>query len=460
MRVRGPVALAVVLVGISTSGWARAAAEGSCQYIAVVDPCTQGLLILGTGGTEVLHRVVLSGGSLDLSHPTGVSFTTVPDGEEYAFVTHGPYLHVIDIRTSNPERTIPVSGLLFGSAELVLQRLEASGPVTVGAETRYPLYVIGDRLGEPWLLIFDQEQLLDEPFSWDGALLAAGPLCDDGVSCYGVGLDIAVGGPPEGGGLQEAFASVFNISSSNVLRFYRIVIHEDFSHDAFLDSWNDEGVSFGGVAQRINGLDYDATGTLPFGVFQTTSVVKNLSDGGSACTVSGHPTDVKVWGPGLDLEHPNFLFVSSASPDGSASLLGYPVGQCPDGTAATLELPVVGVPRALAVSSDTNETPWIYATNQEESILAAHVQLSHEAGTGDRIDLLGWFEIQVENGCPNDVAIRDESRPSCYHLDGDLIEGGSGSKPPSVDCLTYPDDPRCLDSPKPVHVSAPGEEVP
>lgn len=455
MRVRCVGVLALTLIGIATHGWARVETT-SCQYVAVTDGCSNVLRILETGSSANSWAVILYGGSLDLSAPTGVSFTTVPGEDEYAFVAQGPYLHVIDIEEPYPAQTIPVSGLMFGSAELVLQRLEAAGPVTIGSETRYLLYVIGGKLGVPWLLIFDQELLLEDPLVWDDALLAAGPLCDDGEACDGAGVDIAAGGAAESGGIQEAFASVLDVSSPSALRFYRVVVHEDFSHDVFLDSWNDEGVGFDGIAQRVNGLDYDTTGTLPFGVFQTTSVVRSLSDGGSACAVSAHPTDVKVWGPGLDLEHPNFVFVSSAATDGSASLLGYPVGQCPDGTVATFELPFGGLPLALAVSSDTSDNPWIYAANREESILAAHVQMSHDAELGDRIDLLDWFEIPVEAGCPNDVAIRDESHEDCFVPDAP----GSGSKPPSVDCLTYPDDPRCLDDQKPIHVAAPGDVSP
>jgi hypothetical protein len=261
------------------------------------------------------------------------------------------------------------------------------------------------------------------------------------MDCWGIGIDIAAGGVPAGGGAQEAFASVLDwVDGADRLRIYRIVLHHDLSLEVFLDPWNDEGVPYDGSAMRVNGLDYDSTGTQPFGVFQTTSVVRDLSDGESSCTLPGHPTDVAVWGPGSGMLNPNFHFVTAVTPVGSDFVLGFPAGGCPDGGAASLSYATDHVPRALALSSLTSNTPWVYAAHKNGLITGLQVAFSSDQIEGDRIDLLQSLSIPVSGG-PGAVAIRDETYDQCSPLH--LIEIVHEARPPRVDCDEDPEDPRC-----------------
>jgi len=439
MRRLGLAMLIVCVVGLAAPGGSAQEPE-DCQYVQVVDACVYGVLVLDVGGNAVLNRIALNYGDAGSYAPGGVDYSTVPGYDElYSFVAQGPFLQVLDLTRTGPWRTFDTEGV-GGLAGVSLHRLDAAGPVTVGSQTRYPLYAIGSVAGDPWFLVFDQEALLSDTLDPGAVLLAAGPVHTGCADCPGIGLDVAAGGPPAEGGVQEAYASVLDTSDGDYrLRIHRIVIHEDFSFDVTLDPWNDEGLPFDGSAVRANGLDYDSSGTQPFGVFQTTSVVRNLSSGESSCPLAGHPTDVAVWGPGAAMEHPDFLFVTSRAPDGSDLLIGFPAGECPDGNPASLVLPLTGLPRALVLSSATSDTPWVYTANRYGLVTAVPVRLDSDPQDGDRIDLLETFDLPMSAACPYAVAIRNES----YHQCVDFSQDGQTAKPPRIDCDEDPDDPRC-----------------
>jgi len=428
----------VSLAAVFTAPGAVAEGPADCQYVQVVDQCRKSLLVLDVGGDEILGRVALDEGAAGQFMPGGVDYASVPGYDDiYSFVAQGPFLHVVDLTRPSPWRTFDVA-FDGGLPGIVLSRVHAADPVVVDSQPRYPLYAIGSLAGEPWLVLLDQEALLAEPLDPAAVLLSAGPIRQAGA---GVGLDVAAGWPSAGGAIQEAYASVLDQPDGDYrLRFYRIPVGEDFSFEGFLDPWNDEGLPFDGSALRTNGLDYDGSGTQPFGVFQTSRVARNLSSGESSCTLAGDPTDVAVWGPGSAMEHADFLFVTSRNESGGDLLIGFPALECPDGNPASLTVALDGLPRALALSSVTSDTPWIYTANRYESITAVHLQLSSSSADGDRIDLLESFDVTVEGGCPYAVAIRDESFYEC----ADFSSGNQEAKPPKVDCEADPEDPRCV----------------
>jgi len=440
VRQLGSLILVVVVV-LGLAGPALSQEDPTdCQYVLVVDEARKGVRILNVGEDAITGGVGLEADEAGDFAPLGVDFTTVPEySDARAFVAQGPFLRVIDLTRWKPLFTLDVEGE-FGLAGIRLTRLDAAEPVSVGSEIRYPLYATGSRAGTPWVLVLDQEALMASS-TLSSALLAAGPVHADCEDCAGVGLDIAAGGPAASGGIQEAYVSVLDDSdAAQWLRIYRLVLHDDFSFSVSLDPWGDESLPFDGSAPRANGLDYDGTGTQPFGVFQTTAVVKDLSNGESSCSLSGHPNDVAVWGPVSEMEHPDFLFVTSVTPLGSDLILGFPAGGCPDGGAASLSFPVSGFPRALALNSVTSRTPWIYSAHRYGQISALNVRLSTDGETGDRIDVLESLVILVDGG-PAAVAIRDESHHECLDL-GSWMPAQE-ARPPKVDCLEDPDDPRC-----------------
>jgi hypothetical protein len=429
----------ILTLALATAGPAWSDDPEVCQYVVVIDEAQNGLCILNVGEQEGVGGVSLDWGDAGEYQAGGVDFTTVPgSSERITFVAQGPFVRVVDLTRPSPFINLDLDSQ-FGLTGIGLKRLDAAEPVSIGGVLRYPLYAAGSLAGLPWIVVLDQEALLERS-TVSQALLFAGPLDPNGDEYAGVGLDVAAGGPPAGEGVQEAYVSVLEKPDQEQwLKIYRLVLHEDFSLDVSLDPWNDEGVPYDGSAPRANGLRYDRTGTRPFGVFQTTSVVKDLSNGESSCALSGHPNDVAVWGPDSGMESPEYLFVTSVTPLGSDLILGFPAGGCPDGGADTLSFPVSGFPRALALSSTTSSTPWIYTAHRFGQIGALNLALSSDS-EGDRIEVLESFFLPV-NGGPADVAIRDEAHQVCL----EIYEWAWESDPrlPKVDCDEDPDDPRC-----------------
>jgi hypothetical protein len=416
----------------------------TCQYVLVVDEENKGVFILNVGETHFAGGVGLDEGEEGEFQPSGVDFATVPEvSDRVAFLTQGRFLRALDLTWAVPRLTIDLESQL-GLDGIILRGLDAAEPIDIGGELRYPLYVTGHVAGSAWVLVFDQEALIERS-TISEALLSAGPLLPDCEECDGGGIDIAAGGPPAGEGVQEAYVSVTEMIDLQLrLKIYRLVLHDDFAFDVSLDPWNDEGVPFGGSASRVNGLGYDRTGTRPFGVLQTTSLVQDLSDGSDWCELPPYPNDVAVWGPDPDMENPEYLFVTSATALGSDLILGFPAGGCPDGAANTLSHSVSGFPRALALSSTTSRTPWVYTAHRFEQIGALHLELIRDSQTEeDRIEVLDSFVIPVDDGGLIDVAIRDEQHYECLRLG----EWSPDKDPmsPKVDCDEDPDDPRCID---------------
>lgn len=435
---RGALLVLVVLTIFGALS-ARPVAAAECQYAHVVDPCSKALLILGVEPPSLEHGIPLGQDEVGQCEPGGVDFSTVPGyAADYSFVTQGWFLRVIRQTAAEPWRTLDLRGIA-GLSDLWLLNLEAAAPIPLEGENRYPLYAVGARSGQPWLVVFDQGALLAETLDPAALVLASGPVCVDGVDCAGVGVDVAVSGSLDGDGSQEAYASVLNITGGlGYQRFYRVDLHADATFDVVFDFWNEEGEPFSASAPLALGVDYDGGGLQPFGIFQTSSVVADLDDRTASCALPGDPTDVAVWGPDSDLKHPYFHFVTSSDPSGPDLLLGFPAGGCPYDDGGYLVLPVGGLPHAVAVSSDTSTTPWVFTANKEQGISAVHLSISSEGGV-DLVEVLGDSVPHIDlEGCPARLSIRDEAYTSCPFLYGE-------PKPPKVDCLVDPDDPRCVD---------------
>ncbi len=430
----------MIFVAMLAIAVAVPAAGQECQYVGVLDPCRVELQILNVGENGIVNAISLDQEEAAGQEPYGFAFATVPDfAASYSFVAQGGLLRIVDIWKSEPVKSIDLASEL-DLPSLTLTRLHAPEPVDFNI-VRYPLYATGTQEGEPWLWILDQEKLLGKPVGWSSALLASVPLSAGYEDSSGIGIDVAVGGTTVLGGIQEAYVSALHwVDGSYGLQIYRVVVYSDYSVSVDLDPWNDEGVPFSGSAILTNGLDFDGGGTMPFGVFQTTGVVKDLSSGADACTLPGDPNDVTVWGPAPEeMDHSHFLFVTSSSPEGVGRLLGYPAGQCPDGTPASLEISYAGHPRALASSSDTSISPWIYVADREGKILAVQVAIWATVD-GDRVDPIEVLEIPVSGGCPWEVAIQEPF--SCLEVKPD-------PNPVPLDCDGEDaDDPRC----RPTHV--------
>lgn len=410
-----------------------------CQYVHVVDPCQKKLFVFDVEPPQIQHGISLDGGDAGAFDPGGIDFATVPEyGADFSFVTQGWFLRVIDQTEDTPQRTVDLRDLPDLSDFWSLN-VDAATPVLINSENRYPLYVVGGRAGEPWLAILDQEVLLAETLDPSALVLASGPLCLDGAECVGGAMDIATSGFLLGAGIQEAYASVFNVVDGLAYQqFYRVDLQVDFTFNVVLEPWNDEGEPFSASAPLALGVDYDGDGLQPFGVFQTSSVVADLTNGDSSCPLPGDPTDVAVWGPGSGLDNPFFHFVTSSDPGGPGLLLGFPAGECPSDSEEFLTLQVGGLPHALGLSSDTSSTPWVYTANKEHGISAVHLWISPDGSIGDRIRILDDSVLDLPfEGCPARLSIRDEGVIDC----ADFPVGEP--KPPKVDCDVDPDDPRC-----------------
>jgi hypothetical protein len=415
----------------------------ACQYVQVVDPCAKTLEIFSVDGAYHQHSIPLDEDEAGAYAPGVVDFATVPEFDaNHSYVTQGPFLRVIDQQANLPWRTVDLREIP-GLSDFWPLNLDAASAVPIEFVPHYPLYLVGGRGAEPWLVVLDQQALLAETLEPSSLVLASGPVCVDGIECEGAVMDIATSGfLVGGGGIQVAYASVLNWTGGTATqRFYRIDFYADPAFGVSLDPWNDEGLPYSGSYPTTLGVDYDGNGVQPFGVFQSSAVVADLISGETSCELPGDPTDVAVWGPNSDMEYPLFHFVTSAVSSEPGRLLGFPAGGCPDDSEGFLELEVAGLPQAVAVSSSASLKPWVFTANGEQGISAIHLSLTSAGPLGDQIRVLddSEFAVPLEEGCPARLSIRDAEVLACAEFP--LGE----PKSPKVDCDEDPDDPRCVD---------------
>ena len=415
-----------------------------CRYVHVVDPCQNDLLVFNRGDPFKRHNIPLSAGFAGDFVPDGVDFATVPGKRAgFSFVTQGPFLRVIDHSKADPWRTIDVE-LDLDVPGLSMTKIEAGLGVDVGGDKVYPLYATGRLVHpgytEPVVVVFDQEVLLADTLNLAQALIATVPICIEGASCRGTGLDIAIGeAQPTSDLRQQAYVSVVDIPPDGIRvhRFYRLDWKAEGAFSVGLDPWNDEGVPYDGLGHRSTGLDYDISGKRPFGLFKNLGVVTDLLDGTATCPLIGDATDLEVWGPGASGPASRYHFVTTLGPGGDF-LLGFPEGECLDGDEDDLKIPVGDFPRALAIESSDEGEIWIYTANKDHGVSAVLVKI----GPDGSLTQVNTVDIPFE-GCPSDVTFRDPDIASCTQFEdqSDLSEPDG----PDVPCPPGSTDPACLE---------------
>ena len=450
------------LVAFSAAADAGPTPTPQCQYVHVTDPCQNDLLIFDAGEEFITHNIPLHLGLPGGYEVGGVDFAEVPGfRDKYSFVAQGPYLRVIKHELAVVWRTVDVE-LAVGLPNLHLQRVHAAGPVTIGGQTRYPLYLSGYKTTpggfEPVYIVLDQEALLAYYFNYNSIEIDSGSVCIEGNACRGVALDISAGASLSSGPLQEAYVTVIDyVDSDRFQRIYHLTLEADGNVTVSLDPWNDEGVVFSGAAHRSIGLDFDRTGVVPVGLFQTTAVDTNLINGEASCALPGDPTDIEVWGPsGNNQSYYHFVTSRDASGD---HLLAYPPNECPTtGGPHTLSLPAGDYARGIGISSDTDDQIWVYTANKDHGITAVEMQILNSGPT-----VLQTLDIPFQ-GCPMDIAFRDPSITICNAFEDQPdpaypIEQGPGLDDPDDpdECPEDSTDPQCIDPGGP---SGPLEDCP
>lgn len=428
-----------------------ARSQDVCQYAHVVDPCNKRLVILPVGDFSGAYQVWLNEGPAADYEPRGLALSTLPDYEEsWAFIGQGPYLHVISYWRSNDDGTIGIfdtidlaADLPWGLPAIEITGLYAADPIEINGETYYLLYVVGNKPGpvpEPWVMVFDQDELLYGSYEPEPLLLVAFQLGEIG----GTAVDVAVGATTDGGHRQEGFVSVLGADFTH--RYYRLILEDGVGLYFTLDPWNEEDVLwFDGIEPDSLGLDFDSLGLEAHGVFQTSSVVTDLYTGESSCDLLDYPTDVAIWGP--DSWGGYVHFVTAVGGGQTGTLLGYAEGVCPyrsykpkmidpDALVRTTE----ARPLSLALSSDTSDSPWVYTANASGSVGAFQVTIVADE-TGATIGVDSMEEVITE-GCPASVTIRNPAYTAC-------VTGGMGDpRPPSCPtpkyCVDNPDSPICI----------------
>ena len=455
MRKQQVAIILVVIIALTSPTWSEPmggkpdGSGGNCQYAQVVDRCGKGLFVVQAGNQAVSYTRALNDGAHASWEPRGVAYSSLPGegGEFYSFVTQGPYLHVLYQKYYNAlfKRTINIATTV-GREGLMLTGVHAAPPVEDAGETIYPLYLVGTWNGAPHVVILDQEPLiatyLPNP---SAALLREQRVCVDDI-CTGEAIDITAGSALPSGGLQQAFASVLkDVNGETVQRFYRITVQSGWTLEFAVEPWNDEGVTFAGGQPLGLGLDYESLGIEAHGVFQTSSVVTDLTFSGSSCDLLLDLTDVAIWGPDTMLGDPYVRFVSAANPYGMDALFGFPEGTCPFSEYVPLIIApgvlvneVGETPLALALSSKVNSPLWVYTANDSGSVDAFEVEIFRDGDT-DTILPLDHFQMTL-GGCPTAISFRDESYDSCMVN----WEEKDGDPPPFGEiCETNPDDPWC-----------------
>lgn len=451
-----PIAILVLLVSPS---WAQ---EETCQYAHVLDRCGKRLVILPTGETDGAHGVALDEGPAADYEPGGVALATAPDWNRFhAFVTQGPFLHVIDYewyfeeeeRDILPLRTLDLVEDL-GWTPIHFTGVAAGPALVVNGETYYPLYVVGYVPGpitHPYVMIFDQEVLIDGPLTPNKVLLGAAYL-DHLDDSGGVAIDVAAGASTEGGHKQVAYASVLSGTGIDLVQqFHTITIEDGVGFGTHYEPWNEEGVSFSGIEPDAIGVDYESLGLDAYGVFQTSSVVTDLEDGSASCEMGpGDLTDVATWGPDAGLANQYMQFAIASNGDGNVGiLLGYPQGVCPYMdppliNPGSLVQPIGSRPLAMALSSRTGNPFWLYTANASGGVTALELFTFHHPLDGDSVGLVTQFDLALE-GCPSAIAFRDETLEACM----EQYQGGPGPDHEDDDCPTtkycklFPNDPLC-----------------
>lgn len=399
-----------------------------CQYAHVVDRCDKRMAILPTGSETEAHFVTLNEGPAAAYEPGGVALATVPGWDQFhAFVPQGPYLHVIDYLYYYPDDDPDISPR--ATLDLVedlnwtavhLTGVAAGGPLTINNKTHYPLYVVGYTLGttpHPYVMILDQQALLDGQFSRSKAVIDAGYL-DHLDGSGGIAIDVAVGATLDDGHRQVAYASVLRGDGDYVQQFHTITLEDGVDLSMELDPWNDEGLVFLGFEPDALGLDYDSLGQDAFGVFPTSSVEHDLDENIQSCELGpGDLTDVAVWGPDPALQNVYMHFATTSNEIFAGVVLGYPEGVCPYSNPpqirpGALVLPIDPRPLALALSSRTANPFWLYTANASGSVTALELQLFHDPENGDSIAPIGLFQRPLD-GCPSAIVFRDPALEAC-----------------------------------------------
>jgi hypothetical protein len=424
--------------------------QDQCQYAHVVDPCNKRVVILPVGDFSGAYQVWLHDGPAADYEPRGLALSTLPDFEEFwAYIGQGPYLHRLSYWMSHEDGTITnfdtidlAAELPFGLSAMEITGLYAADPIMINGETRYLLYAVGNKPGpvpEPWVMIFDQDELSHWPNS-SNLLWAAFQIGEIG----GTAVDVAVGATTDGGHRQEGFVSVLGADFTH--RYYKIILEDGVGPYFALDPWNEEDVLwFDGSEPGSLGLDFDSLGLEAHGVFQTSQVVSDLYTGEASCDLVDDPTDVAIWGP--DSWGGYVHFVTGSAGGRTGTLLGYPEGGCPyrryqpnqiDPDA--LVRPTEARPLSLALSSDTSASLWLYTANASGSVGAFQISIvANETGASIGV---GGTEVVITEGCPSSVAIRDPAYTAC-------VSGGMGDpRPPSCGtpkyCEDNPDAPECI----------------
>ena len=449
MRRSGIVALLITAFILGSPAWS----QDQCQYAHVIDPCWKRVVILPVGDFSGAYQVHLHDGPAADYEPRGLALSTLPDYEEFwGFVGQGPYLHVISYWRSDDDGTIGTHDTIDLAAELPqglpaieITGLHAADPIEINGETYYLLYVVGTTPGplpQPWVMLFDQDELIYPSYEPEPLVWAAFQIGEIG----GNAVDVAIGATTDGGHRQEGFVSVLGADLDH--RYYRIVLEDGVGFGGTLDPWNKEDTLwFDGSEPDSLGLDFDSLGLEAHGVFQTLSVVSDLYTGESSCDLVDDPTDVAIWGPDSWGGYVHFVTGSAGGRNGT--LLGFSEGSCPyrrykpnqiDPDA--LVRPTEPRPLSLALSSDTSDSFWIYTANASGSVGAFQITIVADQ-TGATIGFDSMDDVITE-GCPSSVTIRNPAYTAC-------VTGGLGDpRPPSCPtpkyCVDNPDSPVCLGS--------------
>ena len=464
-RLQTAVLLVAVLIMTSPT-WPE---DDICHYVHVLDRCGKRVVIMPTGDIEEAHLVALDEGPAAVYGPGGLALATVPGWEQFwAFATQGPYLHVIDYSNyyedpAKAVKPIRTMGLVedLGWPEVHLTGVAAGDAITINGKTIYPLYVVGyvpGAITHPYVMIFDQEAVLDGPLLLNKVLMAAGYL-DHLDDSGGTAIDVTVGATLDGGHKQVAFASVLSGSGLLVQQFHTITVEDGVGMRTEIEPWNDEGVLFAGSEPDAIGLDYESLGLDASGVFQTSSTVGDLETGAQSCELGpGDLTDVATWGPDPALANQYMQFATASNGSEVGILLGYPEGVCPYSDPpvirpGALVLPIGSRPLALSLSSRTSNPFWLYTANASGTVTARELFVYSDPTNGDSIAVIGQFNKPLE-GCPSAIVFRDEALGECmaqFYGDppGPRPDPDDPDDPTTKYCRDNPDDPACEFAQKP-----------
>jgi len=357
----------------------------------------------------------------------GATFASLPKYQQsHIFVTRGDKLDVYDVGEKimgwlsiRKVRTVSV-GSLVGVQGLELGRVAPGNFTAAEAEPgalfgQHSLYLLATRpdLQRAYYIVIDQQYLIEGTAPTSTIVYGFGQICSSPTGCTtSAALDIRVGDESDLGVTEEAYiTTVESFGSTDLQMTYRLergIGATDFTlSPRFASYWKNAHNSIDPpMVSEASGLRFADDSSDAYVLKKFEWQVRNLADGTESCVLSGEPTDVAVWEPGIASAEPRYLLATSW--DGSIGRLDlFPAGDCPAGNpASTLSILVGAEPTSMDLYAVDDDELWVLVVSKGSRLFEAiHLEFQSAGGVDS-------FTVLETRTLPTYVEVLEDSCPS------------------------------------------------